>query len=97
MAPARVDMIANQCLLEWHQTIFAEFCDRGNPWIVTYDAPAGFTAFRHGMVDFEIDEIRACFAPTVSLIRGMVKAAIRRMQAVQAVSPSVSAAPSRRA
>jgi hypothetical protein len=91
MPQATVDEIVKRCCRQWHQRILPEFQDNGQPWIVDYEMPAGFTAFKHGLVDFGSDEILSCFAPSANLIKKMLLCSVRRMRNFQTIQPSVSA------
>lgn len=91
MAQATVDDIVQRCCCQWHRTVLPEFRNDGEPWIVSYDMPPEFPAFRHGQLELKNDEILSSFRPSISLIRKMVLFSVRRMRDAQGIQPSVSA------
>jgi hypothetical protein len=91
MTRATVDKIVEQCCRRWHDEILPEFSNDGRSWLVEYDMPTEFTAFKHGLLDFGNGEIMSCFTPSISLIKKMVVRSVRKMRNSQGILPSVSA------
>ncbi|KAL2024861.1 hypothetical protein VTK56DRAFT_3560 [Thermocarpiscus australiensis] len=88
MEQATVDDIVKACCHQFHRMILPDFHNNGRPWIVDYETPRDFTAFKHGRFEFSNDEILACFTPSVGMISKMMTSSVDRIRELHGTPPS---------
>ena len=90
MDKAATDAIIELCVRQFNEDILPNFDNDGRSWIVDYEMPRDFAAFRHGRFEFKNDKILACFSPSLGIIRKMIVCAVNRTRELGDLSPWVS-------
>lgn len=84
------DAIVESCVRQFNEKILPNFVNDGRSWIVDYEMPRNFAAFRHGRLELMNDQILACFSPSLNVIRKMILCAVNRTREAGDLSNWVS-------
>ncbi|KAK3374305.1 hypothetical protein B0T24DRAFT_577253 [Lasiosphaeria ovina] len=88
MEQSQVDGIIKSCCDHFWRLIFPGFCNDGRVWEVDYDAlQSDFTVW-HGRLKFANGDIRACFGPSIMLLRKMITETVGRIRDLHGMLPS---------
>ncbi|KAK1827460.1 hypothetical protein QBC39DRAFT_361660 [Podospora conica] len=78
MDQAATDAIVKSCVRQFHEKILPGFDNDGRSWIMDYEMPRDFAAFRHGRFELENVKILACFSPSLSMMQKMILCSVDR-------------------